>query len=86
MDSHVTRRFRKLFRELDPGIKRDAKQAYRLWLSDHYHPGLHFKPLEGHQNLWSVRIGLNHRALGVKDGDEITWVWIGSHDDYDKRI
>jgi len=26
------------------------------------------------------------RAVGVLDGDEIIWYWIGSHGDYDKLL
>ncbi len=34
----------------------------------------------------SVRISLDHRALGVRAGEDIVWFWIGSHADYDKVI
>jgi hypothetical protein len=30
------------------------------------------------------RVGLAHRALAVEDGEAFLWVWIGSHDDYDR--
>lgn len=29
-------------------------------------------------DIWSVRIGLSFRALGVLDTDEIVWFWIGT--------
>jgi hypothetical protein len=47
------------------------------------HPSLHFKPVGLY---WSVRIGRRHRALAVRDGDELVWFWIGSHADYDQRL
>jgi hypothetical protein len=28
--------------------------------------------------IYSVRVGLGHRALGQVDGEEIGWFWIGS--------
>lgn len=36
--------------------------------------------------VYSVRVGIGYRALGVKDGDTITWFWIGSHADYDQIL
>jgi hypothetical protein len=33
-----------------------------------------------------VRIGLAYRALGVRDGEEIIWFWIGSHAHYDRLL
>ncbi len=86
MESHTTRRFRKLYKDLQPDIRKDAKDSYNLWKIDPYHSSLHFKALEGHTDLWSVRIGLGWRAIGERIGDEITWIWIGSHAGYDKRI
>jgi hypothetical protein len=35
---------------------------------------------------WSVRIGLDYRAVGVDADDGVLWIWIGSHADYDKFI
>ena len=46
------------------------------------YPSLHFKKVG---KLWSVRVGIDHRALAVKDGDDYIWVWIGTHDEY-KRL
>jgi hypothetical protein len=50
------------------------------------HPGLQFKKVEGEDDLYSVRISANYRALGVMQGSRIVWFWIGSHADYDKRV
>ncbi len=36
--------------------------------------------------IYSVRIGLDYRALGVREGDDIVWFWIGSHADYDRLV
>jgi hypothetical protein len=33
-----------------------------------------------------VRIGLGVRALGVRDGDDLIWFWIGTHAHYDRLI
>jgi hypothetical protein len=31
-------------------------------------------------------VGRNYRVLGLRDGDEITWFWIGSHSEYDRLL
>lgn len=37
--------------------------------------------------LYSVRIGISYRALGLREDDDlIVWIWIGSHTDYDKLL
>jgi hypothetical protein len=32
------------------------------------------------------RVGKGHRAVGILDGDEIVWFWIGSHKEYQRII
>ena len=51
-----------------------------MLLQDPRHPSLHYKRIG---RLWSARVGLHHRALGIQRDGEIVWVWIGSHADYD---
>jgi hypothetical protein len=36
--------------------------------------------------IYSVRIGIGWRALGVVERDAIIWFWIGSHAGYDKML
>jgi hypothetical protein len=46
---------------------------------------LRFKPIKGHANLWSVRIGDHYRAVGFYEkADLFIWTWIGSHEEYNK--
>ena len=35
---------------------------------------------------WSARVGIGHRALCVRDGDDVVWFWIGSHADDDRLV
>jgi hypothetical protein len=60
-----------------------ARDAYRLFLADPQHPSLKFKKLPPFDDIWSVRINNNYRAIGRVDGDLIVWFFIGSHADYD---
>src|SRR5690242_8065750 len=36
--------------------------------------------------IWSARVSDNCRALGTRDGGDITWFWIGTHRAYEKLI
>jgi hypothetical protein len=47
---------------------------------------LRFKLVHPTRPIYSVRIGLAYRALGVRDGDGIIWFWIGSPTDYDRLL
>ncbi len=85
MDSKTTTTFWKLYNTLPEAVQKTAVKGYRLWQADPYYPSLHFKKIRDN-GLYSVRVGLNYRAFGLRDGDTITWIWIGSHEDYNKLI
>jgi hypothetical protein len=40
--------------------------------------------LAGHEQIWSVRVTAQYRAVRERRGDKIVWVWIGSHNEFDK--
>jgi hypothetical protein len=86
MQSLTTRQFWRRFSELSVDAQREAKRAYRLFQGNPAHPSLHFKKLEGEDDIYSARIGLDYRALAVMKKDRIVWYWIGSHSDYDRLI
>ncbi|MFZ2959352.1 MAG: hypothetical protein WA705_20895 [Candidatus Ozemobacteraceae bacterium] len=72
------------YRDLDRKLKSQARKAYRLWMEDPYHPSLRFKCINQEENIWAVRITISYRALGIIDGDTVTWFWVGNHDEYEK--
>ena len=86
MTSQVTEEFMACFARLPDSIKAQTRKAYQLWRANASHPSLHFKKIHGHQNLYSVRVALGWRALGLWDGDTITWFWVGSHAEYEQLI
>ncbi len=86
MKSHLTKDFHDCFAQLPDNIKRFARENYKLWLQNPYHPSLAFKRVGKKYLTYSVRIGLGWRALGFKDGDTIVWFWIGSHPEYERLI
>ena len=84
IQSRTTKQFWRLFRSLPDDVQRDAQKAYRLFRGNPAHPGLQFKKLEGEEHIYSVRIGLEHRALAVMKKDRVVWYWVGNHADYDR--
>ena len=86
IESRTTRKFRALFTVLPEDVQREATRAFQLFQANPAHPGLHFKKLEGEDEIYSVRIGLAFRALAVMKGDRVIWYWIGSHADYDRLV
>jgi mRNA-degrading endonuclease RelE of RelBE toxin-antitoxin system len=86
MNSNTTDKFRKAFAELPADVQKQARQAYRLFIENPFHPSLHFKLIHPTRPIYSVRIGLDYRAVGIRDGNDIIWYWGGSHAEYDKLI
>ncbi|MEL7238676.1 MAG: hypothetical protein AAGK78_07425 [Planctomycetota bacterium] len=69
---------------LPESAKQAARRAYRQFASDPSHPSLRFKKLRGFDVYWSVRVTLDLRAVGQRDGDRIAWFWIGTHAEFDR--
>lgn len=79
-------KFRKFFDALPKAIQAKANKQFQLLKADSKHPSLHFKKIASEENLWSVRVDANYRALGIESKSEIVWEWIGSHSGFDKRL
>ena len=60
--SVASRDFWRLYRRLPRDVRRLAAKSYKVWQQDPFHPSLHFKKVG--DDLWSVRVGGHHRALG----------------------
>jgi hypothetical protein len=86
MNSMITAGFRACFAQLPESVRQQASRAYALWRSDPHHPSLQFKRVSSRQPIYSVRVGLGHRALGLWEGDTVAWFWIGSHAEYDTLL
>ena len=84
MKSAVLPSFWVQYRQLSNDVRQGARKAYRLWANNPFHPSLHFKCINSQEDIWSVRVTRGYRALGILDGDTVTWFWIGSHDDYER--
>lgn len=83
MRSSTTSRFREAYRRLTPELRRVAREKFRLWLREPRHPSLHFKRVG---QFWSVRINDSCRAIAREHEGAVYWLWIGSHDEYERLI
>jgi mRNA-degrading endonuclease RelE of RelBE toxin-antitoxin system len=71
------------YNKLPKEIQQLADKNYQLLNENPFHPSLHLKKIK---NYWSVRIGLRYRALGLENGNNVIWFWIGDHEGYDKLL
>ncbi len=87
MNSELTNDFVQRFAQLPERVKQTARKNYKLWKENPTHPSLEFKKLNTQEPLYSIRVGIGWRAVGVlKTSNKIIWFWIGSHSEYDKLL
>ena len=86
MRSRTTRQFWRQFGRLPTNIQNQAKETYKLWLEYPDYPSLEYKQVHASEPIYSVRIGIHYRAVGVKHDDHMLWFWIGTHAAYDKLL
>jgi hypothetical protein len=83
VNSQLTESFLACYSRLPKEIREQARRAYRLWLANPAHPGVQFKRVHANEPIFSARVGLGWRALGLLEGNTVSWFWIGSHAEYD---
>ncbi len=86
MNSYLTEDFLACFRRLPQNVKEKARKNYRLWCQNRNHPSLQFKRVHPIEPIYSIRVGIGWRALGLREGEAIYWFWIGSHAEYDRLL
>jgi hypothetical protein len=83
MRHRATPRFWACYRALPEEVQQLADRGFELLTNNPRHPSLH---LEKIGRFWSARVGLHYRAMAVEDGEDLLWVWIGTHAEYDGLI
>ena len=86
MRSRTTQRFRALRDSLPKPIQEKAQAAYELWSANPDHPSLRFKKVHVKLPIYSVRIDIDWRAVGVLEGGTVVWFWIGPHAEYEQLL
>ena len=78
--------FWRLYQRLPESVRVQARQAYRLFISNPDHPSLRFKKLNGPDHFWSVRFGGGYRAVGQRHNENMVWLWVGTRQDFGKSF
>lgn len=86
MKSRTTARFRRAYGALPEQVRRQARAAYKLFAQNPQHPSLRCKRVHSTLPVYSARINIDYRAVGIRDGDEIVWFWTGAHAEYDQLL
>ena len=79
----ATGQFWQRYWNLPKDVRDIADKNFQLLKENIRHPSIQFKKVGA---FWSARVGLAHRALALDDDCDYIWVWIGTHDEYDKII
>ena len=67
MKSFTSRRFREMYASLPKDVRLYADRAYRLFRHNPSHPGLRFKMVDAESRMYSARVDLGYRALGLTE-------------------
>ncbi len=79
-----------------PGFRRDVKKisaevhkrlekSLNQFLLDRNHPGLHFEVIKKSRNLYSIRVGRNHRVIMKEEApDSYILLRVAVHDVYQR--
>ena len=75
------------FDDLPIDVKKLAEKNYKLWKESKNSPGLRFKQIHKTLPIYSFRVGMKHRTVGVETSDnKIAWFWVGSFETFNKTI
>jgi hypothetical protein len=81
--SFLTASFRRLYADLPDEVQKLAEGKYRLFKQDPFHSSLGF---QAKGKVWTVAIGRGYRAIARRLGNDLYWVWIGTHEAYNKLL
>jgi hypothetical protein len=79
-------RFWQDYRRLPKDIQELADKNHELLKVDPWHRSLQLKKVGKTKQLWSVRVGMHCRALGLDKPEGVVWFWVGTHAEYDKLL
>ena len=81
----TTSKFWDYYRKLPREIQNRADKQFELLKQNPDHPSLMLKKTQ-RGDYWSARVNDDYRALAIEHEGVLTWVWIGKHGAYDRRI
>jgi len=84
--SVTTQAFRRLYAKATKERQNKIRRAFRLWILDPNHPSLRFKKVHNSMPIYSARVDLDWRAVGVLKNETMVWFWVGSHQHYEELL
>ena len=86
LESVTTQKFRDCYAQLPESVQEATRKAYYLWKNDNAHPATQFKLVHTTQPIYTARVSLGYRALGIKEGSVMIWFWVGPHAEYNRIL
>ncbi|HEY6631464.1 MAG TPA: hypothetical protein VIZ90_08430 [Rhizobiaceae bacterium] len=83
MKHYATATFWRSYHGLPESVRILADKNFSLLKENPRHRSLRLKKTG---ELWSARVGSDFRALALEDGDGFSWIWIGTHADYERLL
>jgi len=84
--SETTEKFRLLFAAAPKDRQIRIRGAYRLWKKNPLHPSLRFKKVHPRLPIYSARVDLDWRAVGILEESTLIWFWVGPHQQYEALL
>lgn len=79
----LTEEFQGWCGKLPKDVRKRVFRKFEMLRQDPRHCSLCLKKVG---TYWSIKISRGHRALAVKEGKVFVWVWVGRHDEYERRL
>jgi hypothetical protein len=86
MKSETTEKFRLLFAAAPSDRQIRIRDAYRLWKENPSQPSLRFKKVHSRLPIYSARVDLDWRAVGILEDNILIWFWVGPHQQYEALL
>jgi hypothetical protein len=67
-----------------PDVQKPADKNFQLFRINPRHPSLRFERKA--PELCPVRVSSGHRAQARQLDDNLIWLWIGTHDEYERIL
>jgi len=83
MKHFASSKFWSSYDKLPPSIQQSVARNFALLKANPRHPSLQLKNVGRYR---SVRAGRGYRAIGIDIDEGILWIWIGTHDEYERMI
>jgi len=86
MNSYLTEDFLSHFGKLPQNVKEKGPQELPALAAKSQPSKFAIQARASYRANLFLRVGIDWRALGLREENDIYWFWIGSHAEYDKLL